>query len=294
MTKTLEHLFAVTKAGFTPIIGLCLLVFCHGASADLDSAVAAMEDPSNPLVEFNTSQGTLYIELFAEEAPINIKQFLALIDGEFGLEDETTGTIYTPRYFNGMIFHKTVTNTLIQTGSPALSPVGGPPNLLPDEINGAALGLASDKVLSSTGQVNSRLNIIDLDDFTAQILIPLYQEMNITNADQVLAQQNAILARLNTMTVQQLYELQGYDYIDNRFSHSNLAGTVALANNGPNTNGPEFFINLLDAPWLDGKHTVIGSVIEGFDVAQTIGSAELIAVAPTRSTAVIYSARRVH
>jgi peptidylprolyl isomerase len=54
-------------------------------------------------------------------------------------------------------------------------------------------------------------------------------------------------------------------------SHSNVRGTIAMANAGPNTGGSQFFINLVDNQRLDPKHPVFGEVISGMDVVDRIG-----------------------
>jgi peptidyl-prolyl cis-trans isomerase A (cyclophilin A) len=51
-------------------------------------------------------------------------------------------------------------------------------------------------------------------------------------------------------------------------------GLLAMANAGPNTNGSQFFITVAPAPWLTGKHTVFGEVVEGYEVVEAISKVE--------------------
>src|SRR5919204_1771006 len=67
----------------------------------------------------------------------------------------------------------------------------------------------------------------------------------------------------------------GYTFEDEINQHKVVRGALAMANAGPNTNGSQFFIVTAEAaPWLDGKHTVFGSVTSGMDVVDRISEAD--------------------
>ncbi len=67
----------------------------------------------------------------------------------------------------------------------------------------------------------------------------------------------------------------GYKFADEFNAHKLVAGSLAMANSGPGTNGSQFFIVTAPATsWLDGHHTNFGEVVDGMDIVMKIGSTE--------------------
>ncbi len=137
-----------------------------------------------------TNQGAIVVRLFPDHAPKTVRNFTELAEGQREWTDPRSGRKTAARLYDGTVFHRVISNFMIQGGDPLGTGSGGPGYRFADEIHP---DLAFDK-----------------------------------------------------------------PYL------------LAMANAGPGTNGSQFFITVTPTPWLNGKHTIFGEVVEGNEVVDRI------------------------
>ncbi|MDO9478375.1 MAG: peptidylprolyl isomerase [Pseudohongiella sp.] len=240
-----------------------LLVSTSVAQTLSEQLLPLLENPGNPLLEISSSEGDLYLELFPNAAPQSVRRVLDLATGTL-MPNGNGGN-----YYDGLTFHRVVPGSFLQTG--AAERAGRErPRTMADEINARGLGLEQQKLLDNTGRPHAWMNIADTADFQDRVLVPLYRNMNIRSREQADTQQDRITDRLRNMNIMQAHELLGYRYNAALPSRRPVAGSVLMANKGPGTNDAELLISLIDTPWLTATHTVIGRIVAGGSLANSI------------------------
>jgi len=95
---------------------------------------------SQTVVTFYTTLGDFEVELYDAQMPITVGNFLSLVDQEF---------------YDGIIFHRVISNFVIQGGDPTGTGSGGPGYTIPDEFNPDLSNLERTISMANTGQPNS-------------------------------------------------------------------------------------------------------------------------------------------
>ncbi len=246
---------------FSCLMALLLLTLGCKKKIEFDQP---LNNSKNPVVLMQTTSGDIYIELFEKGAPKTVANFIGLAEGTKEFTDpKTKETVKRPLYAE-LKFHRVIKNFMMQGGCPLGTGTGDPGYKFEDEINAAALGLDTLKLKNAQIDVNrdvqaylaQKYNIKSQDDWTANA-VKIQEDMQ----------------TMGEMSLMDLYAGVGYNYSSTLSSHKAKRGVIAMANSGPNTNGSQFFINQIDTPWLNGKHTVFGQVIKGITVVDSICNA---------------------
>lgn len=239
------------------------------------SALFAEDSEKNPVAIIKTNHGEIAVELFAKSAPETVKNFIGLAEGTKEFTDPSSGEKVKKPFFDGLIFHRVIDNFMIQGGCPLGNGMGDPGYKFNDEINADSLGLDKEKVLTAQGQIHENLRIYPPQQLQQIIAQPIFKKLGINSQETFQAKQKEfqeeVKKTVETLTLKKLYQDMGYKFDDKLTSFPMKKGFLAMANSGPNTNGSQFYINLKDNRYLDGKHTVFGKVIEGMDVVEKIG-----------------------
>lgn len=230
-----------------------------------------MRRDTNPIAVMETSLGTITIELYRHAAPKTVENFVGLARGEKEFTDADGKPAKRP-YYDGLIFHRVIPNFMIQGGDIKGNGTGGPGYQFADEINAKALGLDKVKVSASPMARNEVAQVVRNDIFK-KLNIKSQEDLNkkMKEAEAMLKGEQE---KWNNKSLEELYTARGITYTPNLESESNTKGSLSMANAGPNTNGSQFFVSVVDNLYLDGKHTVFGRVLAGLDVAEKITKVE--------------------
>lgn len=109
------------------IIPIAALLFYSGipSARALDDGLYAV---------FHTSMGSFTAQLFYEEAPMTVANFVGLAEGSRTWMDEATGAVRSNPFYDGGIFHRVISGFMIQAGSRNQLGTDGPGYRFPDEI----------------------------------------------------------------------------------------------------------------------------------------------------------------
>ncbi|MEE9393034.1 MAG: peptidylprolyl isomerase [Planctomycetota bacterium] len=224
----------------------------------------------NPVVLIKTSLGDIELELFELQAPKTVANFIALAEGSKEFTDAKTRQKVKRPFYDGLNFHRCMSNFMAQGGCPLGNGGGDPGYSFEDEINATSFGYHKEKMMVNDRphQIMGRVNP---STWQSKIMQPIFDSLNIKNQTDLDAKRTEVKDKIAAMTLLEGLECMGYRYNDKLpASTKPKKGTIAMANSGPNTNGSQFFISVVDNDYLAGKHTVFGKVTKGYKLVEKI------------------------
>ena len=135
----------------------------------------------------------------------------------------------------------------------------------------------------------NQMDKVKLETTQGNVVIELYDEMPVTAGNFKKLVQEKFYDGVIFHRVIDGFMIQGGDptgtgaggpgyKIKDEFTNTDLdknnRGTISMANAGSNTGGSQFFINLVNNNFLDGKHPVFGKIVEGMDVVDKIAKVQ--------------------
>ncbi|TGL57355.1 peptidylprolyl isomerase [Leptospira ognonensis] len=216
--------------------------------------------PDKPAIYavMTTTSGDMVLELYANEAPKTVQNFIDLAQGE--KEFNTEKGMEKRPFYDGLKFHRVIKDFMAQGGCPRGDGTGGPGYKFEDEINGKSLGLDTLKVKEAP-YYQTQLQRAVLSEFNIQSRQELEEKGQEVEAAYMDAMELSALEILHRV---------GYRFNEVLTSKRPVRGSLAMANAGPNTNGSQFFINQVDNVNLTGIHTVFGQLVTGYEVLDRI------------------------
>lgn len=233
----------------------------------LFSACAKKEQQLHATIE--TNHGPIVVKLLEKQAPKTVANFVGLADGTRLLQDGAEPSTAKP-FYNGLTFHRVISDFMIQGGCPVGDGSGGPGYTFEDETYTAGQAL--------TGKIADKETA---EWVFSQLMVPHLREHNARSPNAFIAelfgkmQQKQSMDPLLDHTIEEITTALGHEgefRSKGELIDTVRYGTLCMANAGPNTNGSQFFIVTKKdgTPWLDGKHTVFGEVISGMEVVTEI------------------------
>ena len=120
------------RRGMTMWLGSVMAAMLMGMAV---SMVMAAEGGKGTLsAKFETTQGTIVVKLFEKESPKTVANFVGLAEGTKEWTDPKTGQKVKRPFYDGLIFHRVITDFMIQGGDPLGTGTGGPGFRFEDEF----------------------------------------------------------------------------------------------------------------------------------------------------------------
>jgi len=153
------------------MLGCCVIML---SMAGFSPFAKAQRDPGTYAV-FETDQGQFVVELFGDQAPITVANFVELAEGTKEYTDPRDGQSKTGRYYDGTVFHRLIPDFMIQGGDPTGTGTGGPgyrfeneysPNLRFDRAGRLAMANAGRDTNGSQFFITDAAVGLDARDYT--------------------------------------------------------------------------------------------------------------------------------